>query len=264
MTRLQSDTPDPGQDVASKIIKLASKLYEKGNALLIVRRVPGHQGVMGNGVTDTFAKKVATGEAPDGCGREAMGGVSASCVKRRAVEMTTKQWRGHISEPNKVKRTFNLQKPNSKPKARGTLRTTLKAVASRFYQLLSGHAKIAPSPKTNGSGPTPTNAGGAAKENKLGITSSRNALLGMRGSTLCGGKSETCWKEVAGQGQGQESRWFFQEQEGLRLDVRKAKVGPSNASIRDLLRNELFTEAVLDFLQATRVGTAKEGIFDSG
>ena len=46
MRRIQSDEPGPRQDMAAKIIELASKLYEQGN--ITAKWVPGHKGVTGN------------------------------------------------------------------------------------------------------------------------------------------------------------------------------------------------------------------------
>ena len=46
---------------------------------------------------------------------------------------------------------------------------------------------------------------------------------------------------------------------GFGYDIRKAKIRPSNASIRDLLGNDTFTDAILSFPKDTKVGIVKEG-----
>ena len=76
-----------------------------------------------------------------------MGRISLSFLKRRAVGKAAKRWKGHIFELDRGKQAFNLPRLNSNPKIRTALRNTSKAMASRFYQLLSGHALIAPFPK---------------------------------------------------------------------------------------------------------------------
>ena len=51
----------------------------------------------------------------------------------------------------------------------------------------------------------------------------------------------------------------FKSRKGFGYRVRQARARPSNTSIRDLLSDDRFTEAVLMFLGATRVREVKEG-----
>ena len=65
--------------------------------------------------------------------------ISLPFLKRKAAEKATRQWRRHILKQKRGRRTFNLPKPNSKPRITATLRTATKTIAGGFYQLLNGH-----------------------------------------------------------------------------------------------------------------------------
>lgn len=54
-------------------------------------------------------------------------------------------------------------------------------------------------------------------------------------------------------------REYTQKQEGFQLAGQAGQGEAENTTIRDLLSDDLYTEAVLDFLRATRVGEFKEG-----
>ena len=51
----------------------------------------------------------------------------------------------------------------------------------------------------------------------------------------------------------------FKSRKGFGYRVRQARARPSNTSIRDLLSDGRYTEAVLGFLRSTRVGEVKAG-----
>ena len=69
---------------------------------------------------------------------------SLSFLRRRATERATVAWKNDIEERNSGKRTFRLPMARSRPGIRPQLRGVAKGVAARFFQLLSGHATIAP------------------------------------------------------------------------------------------------------------------------
>ena len=52
----------------------------------------------------------------------------------------------------------------------------------------------------------------------------------------------------------------FKSRKGFGFHVRQARARPSNTTVRELLSNSRYTEAVLDFLGKTRVGEVKEGV----
>ena len=52
----------------------------------------------------------------------------------------------------------------------------------------------------------------------------------------------------------EETREPFKSRRGFGYQVRQARARPSNTSVRELLSDDRFTEAVLDFLRNTKVG----------
>ena len=52
----------------------------------------------------------------------------------------------------------------------------------------------------------------------------------------------------------------YKSRRGFGFHVRQARARPSNTTVRELLSNSRYTNAVLDFLGKTRVGEVKEGV----
>ena len=52
----------------------------------------------------------------------------------------------------------------------------------------------------------------------------------------------------------------FKSRKGFGFHVKQAIASPSNTTVRELLTNNRYTEAVLDFLEKTRVGEVKDGV----
>ena len=52
----------------------------------------------------------------------------------------------------------------------------------------------------------------------------------------------------------------FKSRKGFGFHVRQARARPSNTTVRELLSNSKYTEAVLEFLGKTRVGEVKDGV----
>ena len=52
----------------------------------------------------------------------------------------------------------------------------------------------------------------------------------------------------------------FKSRKGFGFHVRQARARPSNTTVRELLPDSRYTEAVLVFLGKTRVGEVKEGV----
>ena len=80
MTRIQSDTPSPGQDMESEAIELASKIYAQGKTLT-ARWMPVHRKIIGDKMTDTFVKKRRQERTPDNESRRVIERISASFFK---------------------------------------------------------------------------------------------------------------------------------------------------------------------------------------
>ena len=52
----------------------------------------------------------------------------------------------------------------------------------------------------------------------------------------------------------------YKSRKGFGFHVRQARARPSNTTVRELLSNERYTSAVLDFLSKTKVGEVREGV----
>jgi hypothetical protein len=61
-------------------------------------------------------------------------------------------------------------------------------------------------------------------------------------------------------GGAQATRDRLKSRKGFGYRVRQARARPSNTSITDLLSDDRYTEAVLAFLGATRVGEVRRGV----
>ena len=71
------------------------------------------------------------------------------------------------------------------------------------------------------------------------------------------------WSEVgriSGERERRGSGGPYKSRKGFGLQVGGARARPSNTTIRELLSDERYSRAVLDFLDRTRVGEVKEGI----
>ena len=68
--------------------------------------------------------------------------VSVTHLKRRRTERTTRSWVREISRRGES-RAFRLTSTGAKPAVRKQLRLVSRAVAFRYYQLLSGHTLTA-------------------------------------------------------------------------------------------------------------------------
>lgn len=103
--------------------------------------------------------------------------------RRPPTERVKKPWKGQRSKGSSRESCKAVEWPYTRIELRGKSSQSSetrdchpdapKATASRFYQLLGGHAMIALSLKTNGSGPTLASVG-ATKESRLRTTYSRN------------------------------------------------------------------------------------------
>ena len=142
MTRIASDAPGPGQEMAIRVIELAQRVVDQGNSIT-VRWASVHRGVEGNERVDQAAKEMASLPPPRATTRQ----FSLAFLRRRATERATRAWREDIETRNAGRRIFRLPAATSRPGIRPQLRRTTKSVGARLFQLLSGHAMMAPFPK---------------------------------------------------------------------------------------------------------------------
>ena len=61
-------------------------------------------------------------------------------------------------------------------------------------------------------------------------------------------------------GRREEREAPLKSRRGLGFHVRQARARPSNTTVRELLSNSSYTDAILSFLEGTRVGEVKEGV----
>ena len=151
------------------------------------------------------------------------------------------------------RRAFEGPDGRARPRIRTILRTTRKGVVSRFFQLLSGHAMIAPFLKDRW---------GWIDSDECwwcnGGRQSREHLF--KECRRWEKEIKELWDAVgksSGRRDGGDSP--FRSRKGFGFHVRQARARPSNTTVRELLSNR-YTEAVLAFLEKTRVGEVREGV----
>ena len=95
------------------------------------------------------------------------------------------------------------------------------------------------------------------REDRVGSTCSRSVVHGRTRSESYGKRLGT----YLGKGKGRKGQTSpSRVGRVFGIHVRQARARPSNITVRELLSNSRYTEAVLDFLGKTRVGEVKEGV----
>ena len=126
-------------------------------------------------------------------------------------------------------------------------------MAARFFQLLSGHTMIVPFLKERW-GWTDSDRCRWCEKGKQ----SREHLF--KECTAWTAEIRRLWTAVGEASRGRERiDEPFKSRKGFGYRVRQARARPSNTSIRDLLSDDRYTEAVLEFLETTRVGEVRAG-----
>lgn len=158
------------------------------------------------------------------------------------------EWRRDISRRGADRRTFQLPTDRSRPRIRPQLRGAPKRVASRFYQLLSGHAMIAPFLNDRWGWVDSSRCWWCNKGRQ-----SREHLF--KECNTWKNEIRELWTEVGRlSGKREEEDRPFKSRKGFGYRVQQARARPSNTTIRELLSDDRYTEAVLGFLDRTRVG----------
>ena len=191
--------------------------------------------------------------------------ISMAYVKGRARKEANKEWVEILKELNRKRGYVTMRrKEDSVPRILEALRRAPKALASRFFQLASGHAMTAPFLKE-----------------KFKWTDSDICWWCSRGRQTrehlfkeCSAWKEEIrklWKEV-GEATIEQGRWtgksMYKGKKGFGLGVKlggdQRARGPGNTSVGTLLADERCIPAVLSFLADTRCGQVREGIIVRG
>ena len=148
---LQDDRPGPGQQATVRGILVAKEAYRRG-ASITINWVPGHAGVPGNEVADqwvvdTALRKKRASRGKETCLRSSTADRTVSMTFLRSLlrKRAVSAWREEISQRSQGKgRPYRIPRGEETPKLPKALQETGKELASRFFQLASGHAMIAP------------------------------------------------------------------------------------------------------------------------
>ena len=262
MTRLRDDRPGPGQRMATRGIPLARETIQRG-ASVTIRWMPGHAGVLGNEIADQWTLDAATREHRCHTSEEALGAPRSTsrhtsqtfmktALKMRAVSM----WREEIISRSKGRRSFRLPWEGEVPRIPPDLRRAPKEVASRFFQLASGHAMIAPFLRDK--------FGWVESDSCWWCSGGRQSREHLfKECRTWKEEIRTLWKEVgkiSGCCERREVGRIYKGKKGFCLCMGKKQARPGNLSIGRLMSDTRFTEAVLKFLRSTGVGKVKEGV----
>ena len=242
MRRLQDDRPGAGRELACEAMDWVGDLAETG-CRVEIRWIPGHSGVEGNEMADNMAREAAergmAGEKEKGIARR----ISLAYLSRRRSEEASRRWKTDTTDRMRNgagnKRRGAFRRPGRGPVLRAELKGVSKGVASRFHQLWSGHAMIAPFLK-----------------DKWGWIEEDTCWFCRRGRQTRGHqfKEWMRWKEEI------REMWRKVGAESGKGEGGKARARPDNTRVAELLGNERYTRAVLDFLEETEVGCVGGGV----
>ena len=263
--RMRDNRAGPGYEKAVRGIRLAKELFQR-QATLSIRWVPGYAGVLGNEIADMWATDASAREERTRIGSSRIGG-SRGCASMQGTKSMTflktqlkkkaaREWREEIIRRSQGRRSFRVPAEGERPRIPPGLQRTPKELASRFFQLSSEHAMIAPFLKE-----------------KFGWVESDGCWWsgGGRQSRKHLFKECRTWKdvirklwtevgEISGSIRDTSQGEIYKGRKGFCFGMDKKAVRPGNTSVRKLLSEERFVEAVLDFLECTGVGRVKQGV----
>ena len=270
MSRVLDDRPGPGQLGAVRTILGARRIRQRG-ASISIHWVPGHAGIAGNEIADQWAGDAATREL--GYRARALPGiaqpspmdstVSRSFMKamfrRRAVD----SWREDIIRGGKGRRPYRIPGEGMVPRIPATLGRARNNLASRFFQLASGHAMIAPFLRDKFKW--------VDSDQCWWCSSGRQSREHLFKECRAWKKEiRELWKKV-----GEISRVSRdtgdrslergrKKKKGFGFFSQEYRVRPGNCTVGKLMSDARFTEAVLNFLESTQVGLVKKGVIVRG
>ena len=143
------------------------------------------------------------------------------------------------------------------PRIRPRLRAVGKGIVAKYFQLLSGHAMIAPFLRDRWRWTDTDKCWWREKERQT-----REHLF--KECETWKDEIRKLWRTVGdASGKRREEKGLdrpFRSRKGFGFRVRQARARPSNTTVRELLSDERYTDAVLDFLKNTRVGEVRAGV----
>ena len=271
MRRVIDDRAGPGQRDAIRSILGANRL-RLGESTISIHWIPGHAGIAGNEIADQWAGDAAARElacrsrAPPRVTRPSSmdSVVSSSFMKSALRRRAVSSWRECIIRGGKGRRHYRIPGEGTTPRIPAALGKVRKSLASRFFQLASGHAMTAP-----------------FLRDKFGWVESDQCWWCRSGRQSREHLFKECrtwkdeirelWKKVGEASstdgtseQSEERKRGRKRRKGFGFFSREGKVRPGNCTVGKLLCDPRFTEAVLDFLRDTQVGCIKKGVIVRG
>ena len=177
-----------------------------------------------------------------------------SVLRKRAVD----DWRREI-ERSRGKRPYQIPRREEIPRIPRALQGIPKELATRFFQLASGHAMIAP-----------------FLREKFGWVESDSCWWCSGGRQSCEHLFKECrtwmeeiktlWKTLGDISGVLRDRpgGVYKGRKGFLVGTTGGRVGPGNCSVRRLFGDPRFSEAILKFLADMRVGKIKKGVIVRG
>ena len=188
--------------------------------------------------------------------------VSRSFLRTTLRQQAVISWRDCIIRGCKGRRPYRIPREGMVPRIPTVLGRTEKSLASRYFQLASGHAMTAPFLRDK--------FGWVDDDQCWWCSSGRQSREHLfKECRTWKNEIKELWKEVGdisndggnmeGGPQGRRKR-----RKGFGFFSQENRIRPGNCTVGRLLGDARFTEAVLKFLRNTKVGLIKKGVIVRG
>ena len=275
MRRVLNDSPGPGQQDAVRCILGARRLCQRG-AMVSIHWVPGHSGVIGNEIADQWAGDAAIREAGHRDRTKAAPGrvrgnpanprISGAFLKAMLRRRAVSSWRDSIRQRSSRRGPFIVPGEGTVPRIPSALGGAERSIATRFFQLASGHALIAPFLKERFGWVESSQCWWCSS----GVQTREHLFKECRAWK---DEIKMLWKEVGDisdadkteeeRGSGSLGK-RLRRKKGFGFFTHEHRVRPGNCRVGRLMSDPRFTSAVLSFLRNTQVGLIKKGVIVRG